>query len=57
MSSIPIWILCWRKITKPPVWNESANHGRIGAIDYTGWGEVILKHSSLSVGSAEQLKN
>jgi transposase len=33
------------------VWDEAANHGRIGANDYTGCEEVILP-STFSVGSA-----
>jgi len=34
------------------VWNETVNHGRIGANEYTGCEEVILPHPTLSVGSA-----
>jgi len=34
------------------VWDEVANHGRIGANDYTGCNEVTLPHPTLSVGSA-----
>ena len=34
------------------MWDPSANHGRIGANDYTGCDEVVLKHPSLTLGSA-----
>lgn len=34
------------------MWDEAANHGRIGANDYTGCEELILSHPTLSVGSA-----
>lgn len=34
------------------MWDDAANHGRIGANDYTGCEEVILKHPALTVGSA-----
>jgi hypothetical protein len=33
------------------VWDEAANHGRIGADSYTGCSEVTLSHPTLSVGS------
>jgi len=34
------------------VWDKSANHGRIGANEYTGCEEVIIPHPTLSSGSA-----
>jgi hypothetical protein len=34
------------------VWDEAANHGRIGAKEYTGCEQVTLPHPTLSVGSA-----
>ena len=34
------------------MWDAAANHGRIGANDYTGCEEVILSHPTLSIGSA-----
>lgn len=37
--------------TNPPVWDEAANHGRIGADSYTGCEQVMLSHPTLSVGS------
>lgn len=34
------------------MWDSAANHGRIGADNYTGCKEVMLPHPTLSVGSA-----
>ncbi|HDV6640756.1 TPA: transposase [Legionella pneumophila] len=34
------------------MWDEAANHGRIGANEYTGCEEIILSHPTLSLGSA-----
>lgn len=34
------------------MWDATANHGRIGANEYTGCEEVVLSHPTLSVGSA-----
>ena len=34
------------------MWDAAANHGRIGAIDYTGCAEVILPHPTLYKGAA-----
>lgn len=41
-----------KKVAKSPEWDQSANHGRLGANAYTGCDEVVLKHPSLTVGSA-----
>jgi transposase len=41
-----------KKVVKPPVWDKSANHGRIAANEYTGCVEVILPNHGFTVGSA-----
>lgn len=37
---------------KGPKWDPEANHGRLGADEYTGCSEVILIHPTLTIGSA-----
>jgi transposase len=39
-------------VKNPPVWDEAANHGRIGANSYTGCEKVMLSHPTLAKGSA-----
>lgn len=41
-----------KKPRTPPKWDPEANHGRVGANEYTGCLEVILSHPTLTIGSA-----